>query len=111
MAEDVRHYHLGRRYMSKPFVRFACTVIEDHHSEAGFQIIDADPKVADSGFLDMFDGHMRQPLKVVHGGHDESENNDWMGVIEATPRTSLHFQNAIREVPGTFLIPTGRKRS
>ena len=109
MAEDVRHYHLGRRYMSKPFVRFACTVIEDHHSEAGFQIIDFDPKVADTGFLSMFDGHMQKPMKVLSGGHDEANKIDYLEAVDVEPRTSLHFKNAIRNVPGTFLISSGRK--
>lgn len=111
MAEDVRHYHLGRRYLTKPFVRFACTVVEAHHSESGFQIVDLDPKVADSGFLSMFDAHMQQPMQVTSGGHDEATKIDYLEVIEATPRSTLHFSNAIRHVPGTFLVGEGRKQS
>ena len=111
MAEEVRHFHLGRRYLTKPFVRFACTVIENHHSDSGFQIVDFDPKVADSGFLGMFDAHMQQPLKVTTGGHDEALNIDYIEVVEASPRSTLHFQNAIRRVPGTFLVNEGRKQS
>ena len=108
-GEETR-FHLHRRFNDKPYCRYAMTV-ERAATEAGYKIVDHDPKVADAPYLSKFAGHMRSPMENVRdGGYVTSgRDTECQGMLPVVSTGSLlHYENAIRCVPNSAVYVTGR---
>ena len=108
-GEETR-FHLWRRFNVQPYRRFAMTV-ERAATDEGYEIVDHDPKVADSPYLAKFSGHMRAPMENVRdGGYAsagrEGEYQEMIPLVQAG--SLLHYENAIRCVPDTAVMASGR---
>lgn len=95
-------YHLWRRYPTKPFRRFACT-IKPASTPGGYEVTDYDPAVADAGFLHTMADHLRQPRQDTVRG----ESGD-LQIRHCRAGTTDHFNAAIRTVPNAVLRSVGR---
>ena len=96
-------YHLWRRYPTKPFRRFACT-LKPADTDAGYEVVDHDPGVADVGFLHVVADHMRRPRQ------DTTRQDGDLVIRHCRAGTKDHFKAAIRTVPNAVLRSTGRSR-
>lgn len=97
--------------MTRPFRRFACTLVSDNHAGSGFDVVDFDPKVADSAFLAMLHDHMQEPTIVMSGLEEtvDGQTIDTTTIGIANPKDAQHFEHAIRTIPSTDLM--GDRRS
>ena len=101
-----RKYHLWRVYPTKPYHRFACTLVADESASDGFRIVDADPNVADVGFLHVLVEAMNSPMITqIHNLVDGVivDESHWVRVKEPG-----HFEAAVRQVPHSVLRGVGR---
>lgn len=99
-------YHISRSYPTKPFQRYACTLVQADTPE-GFRVVDHDPKVADVAWLEHLSTHMLKPQML------QSSEVTEKGIIEKVPTTVLgpsprHFESAVRTIPGAYLSASGR---
>ena len=101
--------HVYRRYNAKPFRRFALTV-ERAHTPDGYEILDHDPRVADTAFLNKFHAQMIAPVERVRTGYIENGLAITETLDVAQPGQYSHYGTAIRRMPGTTLMAKGRNR-
>ena len=107
---DKRQWHIWQRFPTKPFRRFACTIIEDTHAGSGFDVVDLDPQVADSSFLTKLHDHMQLPTTVMSDFEDAAadDNVDATLIGVAQPKDPKHFEHAVRTIPSTDLMGARR---
>lgn len=103
MAE--RQYHLWRKYPTKPFTRFACS-LEQAPTEEGYRVVDFDPRVADAAFMH----RMAEALRAEHVGQSSEEYQGMIGerLSWVQHGDEGHFGIAVRAVPNAVLRGEGR---
>lgn len=99
MAE--RSYHLWRRYPTKPFRRWACT-LKRADNAAGYEVVAHDPAVADAGFMHVVADGLHRP------SHGMVRDGDSMSFELLRPGDPAHFDTAIRALPHVALSAEGR---
>lgn len=91
-------FHLWRRFDTKPWYRFACTIEQAHDRPAGFTVKASDPIVADTAFIARLDAHFRGPVQRKHS--IRQGNGDQIDYREAIDRSSKsYFAVAARSIP------------
>jgi hypothetical protein len=99
-------FYLWRKYLTVPFLRYACTV-EKADTEEGYRVADYDEHVADISFLH----GMQDVLRAHHpirGGGSDSQGLTWESVTYAGPEHPDHLGTAIRLVPDAVVRGIGR---
>lgn len=91
---------------SPPYLRYACTVVEDRKVPDGYRVVSLDAHVATLPFLHSLSAHMTraQPVRgSVKDGDTVIET-----VVDAHQGEVGHFAAAIRTIPNAFLSSVGR---
>lgn len=102
MAKKQTKYHLWRKFSTKPYHRYACTVVQAD-TEDGFEIVEFDRKVADPYFLHEMANRMRHGVHTLRGGYDEEDKVRYDELAWLSPHDPGHFETAIRQIPNSVL--------
>ena len=102
----MKQYHLWREFPTRPFSRWAVTVVEDASVPDGFRIIDSDDSVVDGHFLTTLHRHLMHPHPVQASATEDGTIYD-MHYIKH-PTEPGYLAEAIRSTPGAYLRASGR---
>ena len=104
MAERI--WHIFRKFQNSPYLRWACGIVEDVHTDDGYRVVDHDPKIADAEFLAGLSFHLHKTHMSRIGKEVGDKIVDGFGQL--SPGEDGYFSTAMDRLEGA-LVGSGRQ--